>query len=198
MPSCRIRRKNTDASPVHEKLDILMKMILFDPVMRHTSRYWIRELGLKPHPEGGHYRETYRADEKVGGAALPKRYGSARAFSTAIYFLLENGQASRFHRLRSDEIWHYHTGSPLALYMLSPAGRLRTVRLGPCPEAGERFQAIVPKGTWLGARLKDGGQYALTGCTTSPGFDFRDFKLGDRDDLLRRYPRHREVIMLLT
>lgn len=159
---------------------------------------WIRALQLRPHPEGGYFRETYRAAESIPRRALPARFPGPRAFSTAIYFLLRAGQVSRLHRIRSDETWHFHAGAPLIIHLLTPDGRYRALRLGVRPDRGEHPQAVVPAGAWFGAVLAPRGRYALVGCTVAPGFDFADFALADRADLTRRFPRHRRLIEALT
>ncbi len=165
---------------------------------RLTASYWIRTLGLKPHPEGGYFRETYRSAERVAAAALPARYGGARAFATAIYFLLAAGQVSRLHRLRSDELWHFHHGAPLRLTLIAPDGALIEHRLGHDAAAGDCLQAVIPAGAWMGARLATARGYALVGCTVAPGFAFEDFELGRRASLCRLFPQHRETIATLT
>ncbi|MFA5042627.1 MAG: cupin domain-containing protein [Kiritimatiellia bacterium] len=176
-----------------------------------TARYWITKLALEPHPEGGYFREIYRATERIPSAALPKRYHGPRAFATSIYFLLAGAQISTLHRLASDEQWHFYDGSALLLTTIAPNGALTETRLGHCAAAGEQFLAVIPAGTWMGARLaapavaalQRGGRerhrgYALIGCTVAPGFDFRDFTVGRRADLLRQFPQHRELITVLT
>jgi predicted cupin superfamily sugar epimerase len=166
-----------------------------------TSRgaeYWIRKLNLAPHPEGGYYRETYRAAESVPAAGLPRRYGGRRAMATAILFLLKAGQVSRLHRLKSDEVWHFYDGGPLTLHVIGPKGRYAAVRLGRHGQRGERLQATVTAGNWFGATVAPGGNCSLVGCTVAPGFDFADFELADRKRLVRRYPQHRRLIRRLT
>jgi predicted cupin superfamily sugar epimerase len=159
---------------------------------------FIDKLRLLPHPEGGYYRETYRASEVLPAAALPPRYGGARAVSTAIYFLLADDQRSALHRLRSDEAWHFYAGSALLLSVIHPDGRLERITLGPDFDEGEAFQAMVPAGTWFGAEVSVADSYALAGCTVAPGFDFLDFETADRATLLQLYPAHRTVIERLT
>jgi len=163
-----------------------------------TARYWINKLALKPHPEGGHFREIYRATEKIAATALPKRYNGARTFATSIYFLLAGTQISTLHRLASDEQWHFYDGSTLRLVTITPEGTAREVRLGRRTSAGEQFQAVIPAGTWMGAQLANHRSYALIGCTVAPGFEFKDFTTGQRADLLDRFPRHRKLITALT
>src|SRR5580698_3173259 len=118
----------------------------------------IELLDLKPHPEGGHFRETFR-DGNVG-----------RAFSTAIYFLLKAGQVSRWHRVDAAEVWHFYRGAPLELKI----GNIVTV-LGPEIEKGQQQQAVVPAGAWQAARSL--GDYTLVGCTVAPGFEFSGFEM---------------------
>ena len=166
--------------------------------MKRSAEYWIEELQLQPHVEGGYFRETYRAEEGIRKEHLPPRYGSNRPFSTAIYFLLKSGEVSKFHRLRSDEIWHHYDGSPLTLHVIDLEGLLQTLSLGPSGDRGERFQAVVRAGWWLGAEVADPDSYCLAGCTVAPGFDFKDFELGRREELLTAYPAYREIILKLT
>ena len=159
-----------------------------------TAAEWIRALDLVPHPEGGHYRETYRAP----ATSTPPGFAGPRALSTAIYFLLQGHEVSVLHRLRSDELWHFHAGAPLHIVELTTAGALREHRLGLDVGAGERPQAMIPAGSWFGARVADAAGFALASCTVAPGFDFADFELGDRAELRAHYKQHTEVIDALT
>lgn len=158
----------------------------------------VASLGLVPHPEGGYYAETYRAAETVRDGHLPARFGGDRPFSTAIYFLLKSGHPSHLHRLHADELWHFHEGSPLAIHRIDPAGKHRTIRLGPRLSEGETFQAAIPAGCWFGAEVLEPDSYALVGCTVAPGFDFADFEMGERGALLSAYPEHGELIERLA
>ncbi|MCX6993468.1 MAG: cupin domain-containing protein [Kiritimatiellaeota bacterium] len=163
-----------------------------------TAKYWITKLALQPHPEGGYFREIYRATEQIAASALPTRYHGPRVFSTSIYFLLAGTQISTLHRLASDEQWHFYDGSTLLLAMIAPDGTSREVRLGRRATAGEQFQAVIPARTWMGAQLAGHRGYALIGCTVAPGFEFQDFAAGRRSDLLAQFPRHRKLITALT
>jgi len=163
-----------------------------------TAKYWITKLALQPHPEGGYFREIYRAAEQIPASALPTRYQGPRTFSTSIYFLLAGTQISTLHRLASDEQWHFYDGNTLLLAMITPDGTSREVRLGRRATAGEKFQAVIPAGTWMGARLASHRGYALIGCTVAPGFEFQDFAAGQRPDLLKRFGQHRKLITALT
>jgi len=159
-----------------------------------TADTWITRLALLRHPEGGWYRETYRSADGVEAAALPGRFGGRRAFSTAIYYLLRAGERSALHRIKSDEVWHHYAGDAVTLWLLEPTGCACEMRLGGDGEP----QVIVPAGTWYGARVVDGGAYALMGGTVAPGFDFADFELADRAGLLAAWPGQRAIIETLT
>src|SRR5215469_12299040 len=130
-----------------------------------TAADVIHLLGLKPHPEGGHYRETLR-DEMT--------YGE-RSVSTAIYFLLAAGEVSRWHRIDSTEVWHWYAGAPLALSVYAEGQEVVIVRVGMDLSAGERPQAFVPRGAWQSARSL--GSWTLAGCTVAPGFLFDHFEM---------------------
>jgi hypothetical protein len=166
--------------------------------MARTAAEWVSILALIPHPEGGFYRETYRATETIDAEHLPERFAGRRVHSTAIYFLLPGDQISALHRIKSDEVWHFYAGSPVTLTLMHPDGRLEEHRLGPEPERKESFQAIVPAGCWYGAAVDDERAWALLGGTVAPGFDFADFELADRASLLARFPEHRQTILRLT
>lgn len=162
--------------------------------MTKDAAYWIQKLALEAHPEGGYYRQTYRADLVLAKETLPRQFTGARSASTAIYFLLEGENFSAFHRLRSDELWHFYVGGALAVHVIEADGRYSEIQLGSDPEAGEVFQAVVKAGCWFASHVRDGKSFALVGCTVAPGFDFEDFELAKREELVRRYPQHREVI----
>lgn len=161
------------------------------------AQVMITRLGLIRHPEGGWYRETYRSAEQLAGPALPGRYGGARSFSTAIYFLLEQGDFSSFHRIQSDEIWHHYLGAPVMIYQLNEAGELSTLQLGPDQEQGQHFQVVIPAGSWFAAEPA-GNEFSLVGCTVAPGFDFSDFELAERSNLSEEYRQHIGLISRLT
>jgi predicted cupin superfamily sugar epimerase len=161
------------------------------------AAYWIDHLDLKPHPEGGFYKESYRATENIPVAALPGRFKGTRSFSTAIYFLLRTQDKSLFHRIKSDELWHFHAGSTLAIYVLSETG-LTVHKLGSRLEEGDTLQVVVPANTWFGAKVIDGNAYTLAGCTVAPGFDFQDFEMATTSQLLNDFPKHHEIIRQLT
>ena len=164
----------------------------------NSARDWIHHLGLHPHPEGGYFRETYRASESIARPHLPERFAGPRCFSTAIYFLLEAGQFSAFHRIRSDEAWHLYAGGPLDIFTITSAGELIRHRLGLDLTQGEQPQLVIPAGYWFASRPAPGIPYALVGCTVAPGFDFADFEMGSRPELVRQFPVHATLIHELT
>lgn len=163
-----------------------------------TAASWIEHLRLSPHPEGGHFRQTYVSEVSLGTSCLPPGFTGPRAASTAIYFLLEEGNFSAFHRIRSDELWHFYAGDPLEVLVLNSDGQLEIVRLGPDPEKDQNFQAVVRAGNWFASRVASGGSFALAGCTVSPGFHFDDFEMASGDELARLYPQHSLLIEQLT
>ena len=164
--------------------------------MEQVNR-WIKELELEPHPEGGWYKEVYRASESVEASGLPERFDGARSHATSIYFLLAKDNFSAFHRIKSDEMWHFYAGDGLTVQIIAPDGEQSAIRLGNQPEQGETIQGVVPAGSWFAAEPKGNG-YALVGCTVAPGFDFNDFELADQHELQRLFPKHHELIRRLT
>lgn len=157
----------------------------------------IEILQLKRHPEGGYFRELYRSDEKIAENHLPARYNGDRVFSTSIYFMLTEYDISAFHKIKSDEIWHYYSGASLSLYQINSEGELKVEVLGPCILNGEKLQLTIQRETWFGAKINGAG-YCLVGCTVAPGFDFEDFEMPSREDLLKLFPQHEKVIKMLT
>jgi len=173
--------------------------------MRPTASNLAATLGLESHPEGGFFRETYRAAETV---QTPR---GERAASTAILFLVTAAAMSHLHRLSSDELWVFQSGLPLELVTLSAEGVAKTCLLGdPAGGARETFgaeatpQALVPAGRWQGARLSGGPHlpatraWALVSCIVSPGFEYEDFELGEREALLAAFPQHAEIVKAFT
>jgi len=158
----------------------------------------IELLGLKPHPEGGYYRETYRSDEKIPRSALPSRYAGDRNAGTAIYYMLTPETFSAMHRIKTDEIFHFYLGDPVTMLQLHPDGRGETITLGGDIEAGHCLQCVVPKNVWQGMCLDQDGKFTLMGTTVAPGFDFDDFEIGNRDELIKKYPEHKKLINRLT
>jgi uncharacterized protein len=154
----------------------------------------IEHYKLQPHPEGGWYFQTYKSNEQVDADALPIRFGANRAFSTAIYFLLEQGNFSAFHRIKSDECWHFYAGDPLHIYMIDQSGELKIISLGDDIAKGQTFQYVVPANCWFASRPAPASEYCFVGCTVSPGFEFEDFELADAGTLSNKFPRHASII----
>lgn len=163
----------------------------------NTVDQLISQYGLLPHPEGGYYKETYRSAESAAADALPERFGGTRSFSTAIYFLLEQWNFSAFHRIKSDECWHFYAGQTLLVHIILPDGSWQTVKLGSNAAADEVFQFVVPANCWFASEPDKATSFAFTGCTVAPGFDFADFELAKADELSRLYPQHEAAIRRL-
>jgi len=166
------------------------------PIARsHRASELIEALGLLPHPERGHYVETYRAPTRVASGP----HAGERQASTAIYFLISADQPTTYlHRLVSDEVFHLYEGGPLEVLMLAPDGSSRVARLGLDLGRGERPQLVIPSGTWFGTELAAGAPFCLIGCTVAPGFEFSDFELGDAAELSRRYPEQQQRIARMS
>jgi predicted cupin superfamily sugar epimerase len=166
--------------------------------MTPEASYWIEKLTLQKHPEGGYFRETYRATECIPISGLPSRFTGERCLATGIYFLLTDQEFSAFHRIKADEMWHFYKGKSMEVYVIQPNGELQIIKLGHNYEKGEVMQAVVPANCWFASRVVEPDGYALVGCTVSPGFDFDDFELAQRDHLKHAYPKHESLIDSLT
>lgn len=158
------------------------------------AEYWIEKLKLLPHPEGGYYKETYRSEEIINRDHLPQRFIGHRNISTSIYYLLQNGQFSKLHRIKSDEIWHFYDGCGLIIYSIDNNGKLTKNKLGINIEEGESPQILIKAGDWFGAKVSKPDSYCLAGCTVSPGFHFEDFEMGNREELTKLFPEYLSII----
>ena len=175
----------------------------------------IEQFGLAPHPEGGYYRETHRDSARVlrvapsdaadGATSGANTAPTVRAASTCIYYMLCDGAYSAWHRIRSDELWHFYAGDPLEVHVIDAAGALRTHRLGNALSHDEAaFQVVVPAGCWFAAErptLADAAQaagFSFVGCTVAPGFEFSEFELGEADALANQYPGYEALIRRLS
>jgi len=159
----------------------------------------IERLGMQLHPEeGGYFVQTYKSEEVILKDGLPGRYPSERAFGTAIFYLLTPDTFSALHRLTSDEIFHFYLGDAVTMLQLHPDGSSKVVTLGQDIRGGQELQVVVPRGTWQGSFLNEGGEFALLGCTVAPGFEYEDYEAGSREALVERYPEAREMIVRLT
>jgi uncharacterized protein len=165
------------------------------PTNPHSKDDLIRRFDLQPHPEGGYYRETYRAAQTIHRA---QKANEPRSASTAIYYMLCDGAHSRWHRLKSDEVWHFYAGEPLHVHVLDRQGKLTTHRLGNALTHPDTvFQAVVLGGDWFSAECEDPASFAVVGCTVAPGFEFSEFEVGDVAQLQAQFPAHRELIARL-
>jgi uncharacterized protein len=161
----------------------------------------IRHLRLEPLPiEGGYFRQTWSSDVVLPASALPDRYGAPRAAGTAIYYLLtsDSDSFSAMHRLASDEIYHFYLGDPVEILLLNENQGAERIVLGSDLLGGQHVQYVVPQDVWQGSRLIRGGRFALMGTTMAPGFDPRDFTLGEPRELTQRYPEQEDMIRQLT
>ena len=167
--------------------------------MENSINQWVEKLQLLPHPEGGFYKENYRSSEYITSDCLPKRFAGSRPFSTAIYFLITAGNFSAFHRIKSDECWHFYAGDPLWVHLIDDAtGAYSKIALGNELTGSGVLQAVVPAGYWFASETQPGGSFSLVGCTVAPGFDFADFELADRNVLKATSPHQAELVERLT
>ena len=165
---------------------------------QNTPAYWREHLQLTSHVEGGSFRETYRSPLTFPTSVLPDTMKGDRNASTAIYFLLEYGDFSAFHRIAADEMWHFYDGYTLTIYEIKPDGSLVTHLLGRHVHLGEQPQLVIPAGSWFASRVDVEDGFTLVGCTVAPGFDFADFELAGREALQAAYPAHAALIATLT
>lgn len=166
--------------------------------MIEEAKQIVKKLDLKIHPEGGYYKEVYRSPEEIKKSSLPNRFPGKRNFCTSIYFLLAGNDKSHFHKIKADEIWHFYYGTTVLLHLIDLDGKYKCQRVGNCFEKNEVPQFVVPHNVWFAAEIEDKNSFALVGCTVSPGFDFSDFELSKRNDLLEKFPIHSEIISHFT
>ena len=159
---------------------------------------WVSKLGLTPHPEGGYYKRTFESDEKITDKELSVTFEGHRKLYTSIYFLLTSDDVSHFHRLKSDELWYFHAGSPLTIHVIDENGEYQESKLGLNLEKGEVPQILVKKNSIFGSSVMEEETFSLVGCMVSPGFEFRDFELFTQDELIQKYPQHEEIILKLA
>ncbi|MGL1890681.1 MAG: cupin domain-containing protein [Spirochaetaceae bacterium] len=162
------------------------------------NNYWIKKLNMEEHPEGGYFSLFYKSDHNIDNSFIGLDTSGTRPLSTSIYFLIKDREVSNFHRLKSDEIWYFHDGEPLIISMINIDGSLISVTLGVDIDKGECPQVLVPAGTIFGSYVKSGKGYSLVGCMVSFGFDFEDFELFSREELIKSYPKHSNEIIKLT
>jgi hypothetical protein len=166
--------------------------------MDNKAKTWIKKLELIKHPEGGWFKEIYRSPELIKQEHLPQRFSGDRNFSTSIYFLLNSGEFSAFHRIRQDEIWYYHDGSPTTLHVIDEKGDYHKFQLGKNSIRDEQPQVVIKAGWIFAASVKGENSFTLAGCNVAPGFDFADFEMPQRQWLLERYPKNKKIILQFT
>lgn len=157
----------------------------------------VKKLGLLPHPEGGFYKEVYRSKGIITDLAS-NGFSGARNFCTSIYFLLTSENFSAFHKIKQDEIWHFYEGHALNVHVIDDVGNYSKHQLGSDLVNGEQRQLVVPANQWFASSIESENGYALVGCTVAPGFDFEDFELAERNELIKIYPEHQHIITQLT
>jgi len=163
-----------------------------------NAEYWIKQLNLQKHPEGGYYRETYRSNDIIKSNGLSSRATESRNCSTAIYYLLSGEEFSAFHRLKSDEIFHFYSGTPLQVHILTKSGEYKSILLGDTTGKNPTFQLVINQGDWFASEVSQPNSYSLIGCTVSPGFDFTDFELATAKELINQYPDYQRLITRLS
>jgi predicted cupin superfamily sugar epimerase len=157
----------------------------------HSAQSWIQHLQLNRHVEGGWYSEVYRSSLILPASPA---FSGERSASTHIYFLLEKENFSAFHRIKSDEIWHFYSGDPIIVYEIEASGELKEHLLGNDPATGQSLCCVIKANNWFASRVATGGEYGLAGCTVAPGFDFADFELAGKEKLQKEFPQHKELI----
>ena len=163
-----------------------------------TAQNIIKQLNLQEHPEGGYFKETYRSKKTIPNSSLGDKYVGDRNHSTGIYFLLTSEKFSAFHKINQDEMWHYYKGASLKLHIISSDGDYSFVMIGNNFDKGEIPQFTVEGGDWFSAEVLEEEAYTLVGCTVAPGFDFADFVLPKREELIKLFPQHEGIITKLT
>lgn len=164
----------------------------------YSADYFIEKLALEAHIEGGYYKEIYRNSTMISDDQYLLKFEGERALSTTIYFLLKSGQVSKFHKLKFDEIWFYHYGCGMNIYIIDENGNLKTEKLGLNIENGELPQILVPANHIFGAEPTQNDSFSLVSCLVSPGFDFRDFVLFEEVELISKYPIYEDLIKKLN
>lgn len=164
----------------------------------NTAGYWIDKLGLAAHIEGGAFKEIYRSELALPQHVLTPRHHGDRNAMTSIYFLLTHGDFSAFHRIASDEIWHFYDGAPLCVYEITTNGALVRHMLGKDIDKDQQPVIVIKAGSWFGSRVEEPGGFTLCGCTVAPGFDFADFELADKEALQASFPQHAAIIGEMT
>ena len=166
--------------------------------MKDRIRLLISQLKLTPHPEGGYFRETHRSTGKIPQNSLTNKFNGDRNYYTSIYFLLTSDDFSAFHKINQEETWYFHEGAPIKIHQIDKQGNYSFVILGNDILKQQQFQHTVPAGYWFAATVEQKENYTLVGCAVAPGFDFDDFTLAERNELIALFPEHEKIITKLT
>jgi predicted cupin superfamily sugar epimerase len=158
----------------------------------------VRKLQLTEHPEGGYFGEIYRSTEEIDAGHFSDRYIGKRNLATSIYYLLGGNDFSAFHKLATDEIWHFYLGSPMLIHELTHESGMITTVLGTDFMLDQNPQYVVRSGQWFAAEPMDKKGYSLVGCTMAPGFDFQDFEMADQKSLTEEFAEYEQEIKRLT
>ena len=167
-------------------------------MINRTAEYWIRHLKLEQHPEGGYYTRVYSSDLQIKQNTLPKNFYDDRPICTHIYYLLTQKEFSAFHRIQSDELWHFYDGDGLKIYEIAKDASLIEHKLGLDLESGQLPFCIIKAGNWFAADLMWNSKYSLVGCSVSPGFDFAEFEMAEKEKLITQYPEYKDLIRRFT
>lgn len=188
----------SEFSPNHVHLPIDKLVANKIAAMHNVINELVEKFNLLPHPEGGFYKETYRSPMKIEESnATLLGFNKARHCSTAIYFLLTANNFSAFHKIKSDEVWHFYKGDVLHIHVISPKGEYSIIKLGNNIQNEEQLQAVIPAHYWFASEVAAGGSFAFVGCTVAPGFDFEDFEMAEKNNLFQQFPEHAELISRL-
>ena len=153
-----------------------------------NATFWIEHLELQPHPEGGYYKEVFRSQQEVTRPPAP----GVKQACTSIYYLLERTDYSGFHRLASDELWYFHKGVPLTIHVIDKKGEHKAMELS--GEISGSLSVVVEAGRWFAAEIGAGKGFALLSCAVAPGFDFNEFEMANKQELIRIYPQHTNLL----
>lgn len=187
-----------ELTPNHVHLPIDKLVVEKVVAQQNEIQTLVSSYSLLPHPEGGFYKETYRSQMKVDEAnAKSLGFTATKNCSTAIYFLLTANNFSAFHKIKSDELWHFYKGDVLHIHIISPTGDYSIIKLGTDTENGEQMQAIVPANYWFASEVAVGGLFSFVGCTVAPGFDFEDFEMAEKNTFLQQFQHHQSLITRL-
>ena len=166
---------------------------------KNEADFFVNLFNLQPHPEGGYFSQTFKSNHSVKSTDIERYGNNSRCAGTSIYYLLNKTDFSAWHKLQSDEIWHYYKGCEVIIYLIDKQNNLKSYVLGdPSKNINAVFQISISSDTWFAAELIDKDSYCLIGCTVNPGFEFIDFELGDSNLLIHEFPQHEVIITKLT